>query len=183
MLKVLQRLVQDVNAAQDLNEALLIIVRRVCETINAEACSVYLIDQRKKEYVLMATEGLNPSIVKRLRVKAIAAQIVGARSLGRTQARRDQCRAQVGPCQRIVSLLDQRRRFVDVRPRIERGRGYGDHQQRRSEQRLEPRSAHLVSVLRVRRTCSLCHGARVWNRDRIDGPVRERQGRSAFKAR
>lgn len=59
MLKVLKRIVQEVTAAEHLKDALGILVQHINKTINAEAASVYLIDNKNSEYVLIATEGLN----------------------------------------------------------------------------------------------------------------------------
>jgi phosphotransferase system enzyme I (PtsP) len=59
MLKVLRGVVQKVTAAQQLSEALGILVKQINKAINAEAVSVYLIDNKHAEYVLIATEGLN----------------------------------------------------------------------------------------------------------------------------
>ncbi|MFA6301619.1 MAG: phosphoenolpyruvate--protein phosphotransferase [Legionella sp.] len=68
MLKVLKRIVQDVTAANDLTEALGILVQRISKAINVEAVSVYLIDNKNAEYVLFATEGLNKQAEFRVRV-------------------------------------------------------------------------------------------------------------------
>ena len=68
MLKVLKRIVQDVTAADDLTEALGILVQRISKAINVEAVSVYLIDNKNAEYVLIATEGLNKQAQFRVRV-------------------------------------------------------------------------------------------------------------------
>lgn len=68
MLKVLKRIVQEVTAAQQLSEALGILVRQINKAINAEAVSVYLIDTKHAEYVLIATEGLNKQAEFRVRV-------------------------------------------------------------------------------------------------------------------
>lgn len=59
MLKVLKRIVQDVTTVSDLTDALHTLVQRVREAISADAASVYLIDQKQSEYVLIATDGLN----------------------------------------------------------------------------------------------------------------------------
>lgn len=59
MLKVLKRIVQEVTSAKHLSEALGILVQQINKAINAEAVSVYLIDTKHAEYVLIATEGLN----------------------------------------------------------------------------------------------------------------------------
>lgn len=63
MLNVLRSIVQDVNGAMDLAEALDIIVTRVQEAMSTEVCSVYLLDPNKNCYILMATKGLNPEAV------------------------------------------------------------------------------------------------------------------------
>ena len=44
MLSTLRNIVQEVNAAKDLQEALEIIVSRVQTAMNTEVCSVYLLD-------------------------------------------------------------------------------------------------------------------------------------------
>ncbi len=68
MLKVLKRIVQDVTAANHLTEALGILVQQINKAISAEAVSVYLIDNKHAEYVLIATEGLNKQAEFRVRV-------------------------------------------------------------------------------------------------------------------
>lgn len=68
MLKVLKRIVQDVTAASHLTEALGILVQHIHKAINAEAVSVYLIDNKHAEYVLIATEGLNKQAEFRVRI-------------------------------------------------------------------------------------------------------------------
>ncbi len=68
MLKVLKRIVQDVTAASHLADALGILVRHINKAINAEAVSVYLIDNKNAEYVLIATEGLNKQAEFRVRI-------------------------------------------------------------------------------------------------------------------
>ncbi len=59
MLDVLRHIVQEVNAAQGLADALGIIVRRVREAMGTEVCSVYMRDPVLDQLVLRATEGLN----------------------------------------------------------------------------------------------------------------------------
>lgn len=58
MLSILRSLVQEVNSARDLQEALGIIVSRVQKAMGTEVCSVYLLDPASNRYILMATEGL-----------------------------------------------------------------------------------------------------------------------------
>lgn len=68
MLKTLRRIVQEVNAAHHFGEALQIMVQRIREAINTQACSVFLLDHRLEQYVLMATEGLNDQLIGQLRI-------------------------------------------------------------------------------------------------------------------
>lgn len=76
MLKVLKRIVQDVTAAAHLTDALGILVQRIHKAINAEAVSVYLIDNKHAEYVLIATEGLNKQAEFRVRI-ALDSGLIG----------------------------------------------------------------------------------------------------------
>jgi len=59
MLNTLRKIVQEVNAAKDLQAALSIIVQRVKEAMGSQVCSVYLLDPETNRFVLMATDGLN----------------------------------------------------------------------------------------------------------------------------
>ena len=63
MLDTLRRIVQEVNDAKDLAEALQIIVKRVKLAMNVDLCSVYLTDHPNRRNVLMASDGLNPASV------------------------------------------------------------------------------------------------------------------------
>jgi phosphotransferase system enzyme I (PtsP) len=63
MLDTLRRIVQEVNDAKDLAEALKIIVLRVKNAMAVDLCSVYLTDHARRQNVLMATDGLNPEAV------------------------------------------------------------------------------------------------------------------------
>ncbi|MGE4348164.1 MAG: phosphoenolpyruvate--protein phosphotransferase [Candidatus Berkiella sp.] len=66
MLNVLRQIVQEVNEAQDLQEVLHLMVKRVSESISVEACSVYLADRRHNHFLLAASvgflEGVNGKI-------------------------------------------------------------------------------------------------------------------------
>lgn len=68
MLDALRRIVQEVGAAPDLDQALGLIVARVKEAMHADVCSVYLADNQRREYVLMATDGLRPDAVGQVRL-------------------------------------------------------------------------------------------------------------------
>lgn len=69
ILKVLRRIVQEVSTTPNFGEALQILVKRIRETISTQACTVFLIDKIHHEYVLLATDGLNPKSVGRVRLK------------------------------------------------------------------------------------------------------------------
>lgn len=69
MLNFLRRIVQEVNAAPTLSEALSVVVTRVCEYIDVEACSIYLWDKEHKQYLLIASKGYKPGVDGKLTVK------------------------------------------------------------------------------------------------------------------
>lgn len=63
MLEELRSIVQRVSSAANLSEALEIIVSRVKGSLDVSVCSIYLYDQLKDHYLLMATRGLNQEAV------------------------------------------------------------------------------------------------------------------------
>jgi len=63
MLDILRRIVQEVNAAEDLSSALSIMVSRIQESMDTEVCSIYLLDHASSSYYLMATQGLKQAAV------------------------------------------------------------------------------------------------------------------------
>lgn len=69
MLTILRRIVQDVNAARDLPEALRIVVHGVNEALGTEACTIFLTDPEIRKNILVATEGLNQSLVGKVQLK------------------------------------------------------------------------------------------------------------------
>ncbi|KAA3627696.1 MAG: phosphoenolpyruvate-protein phosphotransferase PtsP [Proteobacteria bacterium] len=68
MLEVLRKIVQEVNDARDLGQVLDIILRRVQETLSVDVCSVYLSNHQTRQNMLMATVGLNPEAVGKVRL-------------------------------------------------------------------------------------------------------------------
>lgn len=68
MLDTLRRIIQLVNAAPDLNQALEIIVGHVAGTVGVDVTSVYLTDAERMQYVLMATQGLRKDAVGKVRL-------------------------------------------------------------------------------------------------------------------
>ena len=59
MLEVLRRLIQDVNAADSLEDALALIVAQVRAAMHTDVCTIYLHDKATQKLVFRATEGLN----------------------------------------------------------------------------------------------------------------------------
>jgi phosphotransferase system enzyme I (PtsP) len=68
MLEELRRIVQEVNEAPALEQALSVIVRRVKQAVGADVCSVYLTDFDARQHVLQATDGLRAEAVGRVRL-------------------------------------------------------------------------------------------------------------------
>jgi len=68
MLKTLRRIIQEVSMVQDFREALDVMVKRVARALDTEACSIFLLDKRRGEYVLLATKGLNPAAVGKVKI-------------------------------------------------------------------------------------------------------------------
>ena len=69
MLDTLRRIVEDINATRDLSEALHLIVTEVKSALHTDVCSVYMTDPVRNEHVLMATDGLRPGAVGKVRLK------------------------------------------------------------------------------------------------------------------
>lgn len=69
MLETLHSIVQEVNAARDLRQALNIVVDRAAEATAADVCSVYLVREGEQRLDLMATRGLNPESVGRVTLR------------------------------------------------------------------------------------------------------------------
>ncbi|PWG61031.1 phosphoenolpyruvate--protein phosphotransferase [Sediminicurvatus halobius] len=69
MLETLHRIVQEVSAAEDFGEALRIIVERIAAATEADVCSVYLLEEDQQHLTLMATRGLYPDAVGRVRLR------------------------------------------------------------------------------------------------------------------
>ena len=65
MLKLLRNIIQEASSAQDLEEALGVIVARVRAEIHTQACSIFLVNQDQSALILMATDGLDPTAIKK----------------------------------------------------------------------------------------------------------------------
>ena len=63
MLRDLKRIVQEVDRAPNLEAVLDIIVRRVCQVMEADVCSVYLLDEKGERWVMRANQGFDKEVV------------------------------------------------------------------------------------------------------------------------
>jgi phosphotransferase system enzyme I (PtsP) len=68
MLTILRQIIQEVSGAEDFKEALEMMVKRIANALATQACSIFLLDRHRGEYVLVATQGLNPNAVGKVRV-------------------------------------------------------------------------------------------------------------------
>ncbi len=80
MLAILRRIVQEVSSASDLQEALHMMVHRVGEAIQTEACSVYLVDRQQHQYKLGAFTGFPEGCVFTLDFEEGLVGLVGQRA-------------------------------------------------------------------------------------------------------
>jgi phosphotransferase system enzyme I (PtsP) len=68
MVAQLQRILHEVNKAHDIEQAVAVIVSRVGSAMGVDVCSVYLHEPDSRQLVLMASEGLNPESVGKVRL-------------------------------------------------------------------------------------------------------------------
>jgi phosphotransferase system enzyme I (PtsP) len=68
MLDILRSIVQAVNDARNLEQALSIIVSRVKGELKVDVCSIYLRNQETADLVLMASDGLDPASIGAVRL-------------------------------------------------------------------------------------------------------------------
>src|SRR5690348_7577298 len=68
MLTTLRRIIQDVSSTSNFKEALNLMVNETARALETDACSIFLLDRRRGEYVLFATVGLNPEAVGKVRI-------------------------------------------------------------------------------------------------------------------
>ena len=59
MLETLRRLIQDVNGADSIDDALNLIVTGVSRAMHTDVCTIYLHDRVSRQLIFRATEGLN----------------------------------------------------------------------------------------------------------------------------
>ena len=68
MLETLRAIVQEVGAAENLDDALAIVVSRVRAAMGTQVCSVYMRERDGDRLVFRATEGLNPALIGHARL-------------------------------------------------------------------------------------------------------------------
>ncbi len=68
MLNTLRSIIQEVNSARDLDQALSIIVSRIRDAMGVDVCSIFLTDEHQQQHVLMATQGLQADSVGKVRL-------------------------------------------------------------------------------------------------------------------
>lgn len=101
MLYVLHRIVQEVNAAPNLGEALGTIVKSVKQAMQCDVCTIYLTDEQSRSNVLMATEGLRQEAVGKVRLP------IGRGLVGLVAERAEPLNLEDGPLHpRYVSVTD-----------------------------------------------------------------------------
>lgn len=146
MLKILKRIVQDVTTARHLREALTTLVERVRTAVDAEAVSVYLIDNKQAEYVLIATEGLNKKAESKVRI-ALDKGLVGL--IGRREEPINISNAKAHPEYEKQSLLDDEHlhAFLGV-PIIQHRKLYGVLSVQQVEERCfdDAQEAFLITL-------------------------------------
>ena len=69
MLAMMNRIVLETSHATSLVEALTLLVTHIQETLGADAASIFLCDDETGEYVLLAEQGLNTTLVGKARIK------------------------------------------------------------------------------------------------------------------
>lgn len=68
MLNRLRHIIQEVSSAEDFPESLAVAVLRIADALSTEACTIFLLDRYHGEYVLLATQGLNPKSIGKVRI-------------------------------------------------------------------------------------------------------------------
>ena len=69
MLSSLRSIVQQVNAAGNIEQIFHIITTELCEVVGTQVCSIYLSNEDDSSLTLVATQGLNPSLVNKFQLR------------------------------------------------------------------------------------------------------------------
>lgn len=68
-LQALRKITQEVSSEHDLNKAMNLLVQHIRQTTEADCCSLYLLDNFRKGYRLMATDGLSQQAVGKIALR------------------------------------------------------------------------------------------------------------------
>jgi phosphotransferase system enzyme I (PtsP) len=68
MLATLRRIIQEISSADDFQEALKIMAKRTATALETQACSIFLIDKNRTEFVLQASFGLYTDAVGKVTI-------------------------------------------------------------------------------------------------------------------
>ena len=68
MLATLRSIAESVSRQANLDSALVCFVQMVKDAMKTQCCSIYFADYSQDNFVLMATEGLNPDAVGKFRI-------------------------------------------------------------------------------------------------------------------
>ncbi len=69
MLSSLRSIVQQVNAAGDIQQIFSIITDQLCDIVSSQVCSIYLTNEETNYLTLVATKGLNPKLVNKFQLR------------------------------------------------------------------------------------------------------------------
>jgi phosphotransferase system, enzyme I, PtsP len=69
VISALRRIVHEMDLVTDLSAALDVIVKYLCDELGVDASAIFLVDEERVEYVLIASAGFSPSLTEKYRVK------------------------------------------------------------------------------------------------------------------
>lgn len=69
MLTALSRIVHEMDLVGDLPAALNVVVKNIYEELALDACAIFLLDDERAEYVLLAAAGVSTELIGKLRIK------------------------------------------------------------------------------------------------------------------
>lgn len=146
MLKILRRIVQEVTTAENLTEALDTLIKWVIRSVDAEAVSIFLLDNKTAEYVLAATDGLNRKAVGKARI-SIDIGLIGLVGRREEPINLDNATEHEEFHQNLFVGEDKFKSFLGV-PVIQHRKLYGVLTLQHSDQRFfdDPEEAFLVTL-------------------------------------
>jgi phosphotransferase system, enzyme I, PtsP len=69
VLTALQRIVHEMDLVGDLRAALNVVVEHIYQELSIDACGIFLLDEERAEYVLLAAAGISADLIGKLRIK------------------------------------------------------------------------------------------------------------------